>query len=90
MSDGPLKMSPSGSVIFGSISTPVLVLVCGALALGLWTVAKPRRNLPPGPTPEPIIGNVRQVPTSYSWLTYTSLAEKFGMFVAHRLALTHA
>lgn len=75
---------------FGELSlsaVSVWLLVCGFLALGVRALAKPPRNLPPGPVPEPLIGNVRQIPSSYSWLTYTSLAEKYGMFLSRSRAI---
>jgi len=33
---------------------------------------------PPGPRPLPIIGNLLDIPTKYSWLVYTRLAKKHG------------
>ena len=39
-----------------------------------------RRGLPypPGPRSLPVIGNLLDVPKEFSWLTYTSLSEKYG------------
>jgi hypothetical protein len=33
---------------------------------------------PPGPRSLPIIGNLLDVPKEFSWLTFTSLSEKYG------------
>ncbi|KAF8266320.1 cytochrome P450 [Lactarius quietus] len=33
---------------------------------------------PPGPRPLPLVGNILDVPTSFSWLTYTELSRKYG------------
>ncbi|KAH9956431.1 cytochrome P450 [Russula dissimulans] len=33
---------------------------------------------PPGPRPLPLIGNLLDIPTKYSWLAYTQLAKKHG------------
>ena len=37
---------------------------------------------PPGPRPLPIIGNLLNIPTESSWLTYSQLAKKYGTFYA--------
>ena len=52
------------------------------VALALWILStkqnKKSGRLPPGPKPEFLFGNARQVPTSYSWIYYANLAKKFG------------
>ena len=68
----------------------------GALAIGifisLWIalsyVRRRRLNLPPGPVPIPIFGNVLQIPTERTWLYFTSLSQKYGPIVRLTIAGT--
>lgn len=68
----------------------------GALALLTLTVlvfggelSQSQKPLPPGPVPDFIIGNARQIPKKIVWLAYSNLADKFGalrnplIFVCH-------
>jgi hypothetical protein len=60
---------------------PALSFICIVFAVGLLARStRSRRKLPPGPPGEPFIGNTRQIPPAYSWLSYTELAEKYGEF----------
>jgi hypothetical protein len=34
--------------------------------------------LPPGPRPEPLIGNLQHVPSTASWLQYTTWKKVYG------------
>lgn len=36
--------------------------------------------LPPGPKPAWLIGNVKDMPTSFEWLTYAEWGRKYGIF----------
>ncbi|KAF8314444.1 cytochrome P450 [Clavulina sp. PMI_390] len=40
-----------------------------------------RRQYPPGPVGDPIIGNVRHMPYDFPWLYYTDLKKKYGDLV---------
>ncbi|KAF7346382.1 O-methylsterigmatocystin oxidoreductase [Mycena sanguinolenta] len=42
---------------------------------------------PPGPTPYPLIGNLRDLPTTLSWLTYVKWGRQYGSDVVHASAL---
>lgn len=41
---------------------------------------------PPGPRPLPIIGNLLNIPTESSWLTYSQLAKKYGTSLSFSLS----
>ncbi|PBL03443.1 cytochrome P450 [Armillaria gallica] len=52
-------------------------LVCGVLLL-YRRLSFNRRRLPPGPKGLPLIGNLRDVPAEYPWLTYAQWAATYG------------
>jgi hypothetical protein len=46
-----------------------------------WALYRRRRSkypFPPGPRPDPIIGNLRQMPTEYQWVTWAEWAKQYG------------
>jgi hypothetical protein len=49
-----------------------------------------RRDVPPGPIPVPIFGNVLQIPTEETWLYFKSLSQKYGPIVRLTIAGTEA
>lgn len=60
----------------------LVVLFAFALALGLST--HPRKQRPPGPAPERLLGNARQIPSLYPWLWYTKLSKTYGATLSFR------
>jgi len=62
--------------VFGSVVLSVL----GFLALQLYRRRR-RTSLPPGPTPQFLIGNLLDLPTKQPWITYTKWRERYGDIV---------
>ncbi|KAJ6508710.1 cytochrome P450 [Mycena sanguinolenta] len=50
-----------------------------------------RRHLPfpPGPSPYPLIGNLRDFPTKLPWVTYANWGRQYGSDLVHASALGH-
>ncbi|KAF7299262.1 Cytochrome P450 [Mycena indigotica] len=44
---------------------------------------------PPGPRPLPIIGNIRQIPTTFPWLTYREWGRQYGPMIHFRAYNDH-
>jgi hypothetical protein len=60
--------------------TSVSATAAGLLALVIvkrWTTRR-KLNLPPGPQPLPLIGNVLDLPWEKEWLTYRAWNEEYG------------
>jgi len=36
-------------------------------------------SYPPGPRPLPIVGNLLDIPRTFSWLAYTQFSKKYGI-----------
>ncbi|KAF7374549.1 O-methylsterigmatocystin oxidoreductase [Mycena sanguinolenta] len=71
-------------------SFALLALSIALLSFSLKFVnAWQRRQLPfpPGPSPYPIIGNFRDIPTKLPWLTYTKWGIQYGSDIVHASAL---
>ena len=60
-------------------SVPITLLAVGLALLLLKRQFSKRYNLPPGPKPLPLIGNMHQVPKTHPWLKYTEWAKQYGM-----------
>jgi hypothetical protein len=64
------------------ISTAIIVGIC--ILFVIWKRVGSGRHggvpFPPGPTPLPLIGNLRDIPTAQPWITYTQWKKKYGMF----------
>ena len=39
-----------------------------------------RQRLPPGPSPTPVLGNIRGIDTRHPWKTYSRWGEEYGLF----------
>lgn len=59
--------------LFVVLATLVFFLVYALLFIG-----RREKNLPPGPPTVPILGNLHQIPTKGSYLTFTAWAKKYG------------
>lgn len=53
---------------------------------------KPSKQLPPGPTKLPVIGNLLNVPKDYAWEVYAGWSKKYGSCIHQLLCvyLSHA
>lgn len=65
-----------------AVSATVLILILAKRYIGCIYVDKiggaEGRPYPPGPEPWPVIGNMYNIPTANSWLTYTKWRKIFG------------
>jgi len=64
---------------------PIMISLLLAFCLGIAFLYRRKSNsnprglpLPPGPKPDPIIGNARHIPLGESWVTFTSWKEIYG------------
>ncbi|KAM7252711.1 hypothetical protein ACFE04_008220 [Oxalis oulophora] len=70
------------TIVFYSLPVCILFLVC---KLGLWELAIPRRRLPPGPRPYPIVGNIFQLIGNKPHISLTQLAKQYGPIISLKL-----
>ena len=77
-------------VISGSLSTNVFLVVLGicTLLFSRW-ISTRRLNLPPGPRPDPFIGNLRQISLNRQELCFTEWGSIFGTVVAYAAFPSH-
>ena len=65
---------------FESLTSSLLWLACllvpALLVVSLFSQRV--RNLPPGPTADPIIGHARLIPIDYQWKTFDAWKKKYG------------
>ena len=59
------------------VTAPVVCIVLG-LFYALFFIGRREKHLPPGPPTLPIIGNLHQIPTKGSYLTFTAWAKQYG------------
>ncbi|KAJ7596428.1 cytochrome P450 [Mycena floridula] len=69
----------------------VQLLVLGILCLALFKLLNWSRSLPfpPGPSPLPILGNIKDLPKEKPWLVYTEWAKKYGPLIHFRVFNQH-
>ncbi|KIP07466.1 hypothetical protein PHLGIDRAFT_13173 [Phlebiopsis gigantea 11061_1 CR5-6] len=61
------------------VHNPVFVLAVFAILPCYWFLStKSRWNLPPGPKPLPVVGNVFQIPKGHEWLQYARWGKEYG------------
>ncbi|KDQ58241.1 hypothetical protein JAAARDRAFT_57969 [Jaapia argillacea MUCL 33604] len=63
-----------------SIVVTVVVAVAAVFLLRQWNHSRRSGGLPfpPGPTPEPFIGNLRHIPKDKPWVTYVQWGKQYG------------
>jgi hypothetical protein len=62
-------------------TVPVIACVSAAVGVVWWLLLRGQRSCmpcPPGPKGLPVIGNIREIPKDYEWLTYRKYAEQYG------------
>jgi hypothetical protein len=64
----------------------VLSICVALLVVYLRNMKTERRRLPPGPTPIPVLGNVRGIDISYPWKTYAKWGKEYGLSMIHNAA----
>lgn len=86
----PLFPPPNSSVMSGQTLYVASLCVAASLAfIWKWRRGGSRLPFPPGPKGLPLLGNVFDIPRGVPlWLTFTSMAKKYGAFVSRALSLT--
>ena len=82
-----LKRGVGNKISFSDLllpTMPQLVAILATVALVFLYLrrknARPRLPLPPGPKGLPVIGNLRDMPTSFEWETYHKWSKEHGTF----------
>ena len=57
-----------------------IIVFCILLSVFIFKI-KPSKQLPPGPTKWPIIGNLLNVPKDYAWEVYADWSKKYGSYI---------
>ncbi|KAG0708511.1 cytochrome P450 [Suillus ampliporus] len=65
-------------------SAALAICLLALLALSRRTASPHRKNLPPGPTPIPFLGNIFDIKVDAPWISYTEMRETYGDIVYTR------
>ncbi|KAM7330181.1 hypothetical protein ACRRTK_011794 [Alexandromys fortis] len=72
-----ITLVPVGRLTMDLIMGSVLILTC-LLLFSYWKRSSKRGNLPPGPTPLPIIGNIHQIDVKNVHQAFTNFSKIYG------------
>jgi hypothetical protein len=70
----------------GLAAVPLIV----SLSYFYWRYATGKRVSlphPPGPRGVPLLGNIRDIPTEYEWLTYNEYSKRYGALLSWQFTL---
>ncbi|XP_005372250.2 cytochrome P450 2C26-like, partial [Microtus ochrogaster] len=72
-----ITLVPVGRLSMDLVMGSVLILTC-LLLFSYWKLGSKRGNLPPGPTPLPIIGNIHQIDAKKRHQAFTNFSKIYG------------
>jgi len=76
-----------------SFTTSPLVVIGVCALFFVWKRIGSNRSkvpFPPGPTPLPVIGNLRDFPTIQPWITYTKWKRQYGMLYMGNICMSQS
>lgn len=79
-------VSPTTMSMTSLVDAPVPLLVAGAMAISTWLLIQRSRRLPfpPGPPPDPVIGNLRQMGSKDLEFVFEKWGKEYGEFCSLR------